>query len=111
MDYSISDATDFVGDIPRDINRRMYDPARIWRFTGNPLGHGGLWFIGNPAGGSEERQDPVAQRAVYGRPDHAMVGRFKRKCVRNIYFTRKTRTCIRFVLEGRLVLILIGLHM
>ena len=55
----------------------MYDPARVWRFTDDPLGHGGLRIIGNPVGGSEERQDPVAQRAVYGRPDHAMVGRFK----------------------------------
>ena len=87
----------------------MYDQARVWRFTGNPLGHGGLRFIGNPAGGSEERQDPVTQRAVYGRPDHAMVGRVKRKGVSNIYFTRKTRTCIRFVLEGRLVLVGLGL--
>ena len=43
----------------------MYDPARVWRFTDDPLGHGGLRFIGNPAGGSEERQDPVAQRAVH----------------------------------------------
>ena len=57
----------------------MYDPSRVWRFTGNPLGHGGLRFIGNPAGGSEERQDPVAQRAVHERPAHVMVGRFKRK--------------------------------
>ena len=31
-----------VGDIPRGINRRMYDPARVWRFTGDPLGPGGL---------------------------------------------------------------------
>ena len=54
----------------------MYDPARVWRFTGNPFGHGGLRFIGNPAGGSEERQDPVAQKAVYGRPVHVMVGWF-----------------------------------
>ena len=89
----------------------MYDPARVWRFTGDLLGHGGLRFIGNPVGGLEERKDPVAQRAVYGRPDHAMVGRFKRKGKRSICLTRKTRTCIRFVLEGRLVLILKGLHM
>lgn len=100
-----------VGDITHSINRRMYDPARVWQFAGDPLGLGGLRFIGNPTGGSEERQDPVAHRAVYGRPDHAMVGRFKRKGVRNIYFTRKTRTCIRFVLEERLVLILKRLHM
>ena len=60
-----------VGDIPRGINRRMYDPARVWRFTGNPLGHGGLRFIGNPAGGSEERQDPVARLAAHeGRFDY-----------------------------------------
>ena len=31
-----------VRDIPRGINRRMYDPARVWRFTGDPLGPGGL---------------------------------------------------------------------
>ena len=53
------------GIYPRGINRRMYDPARVWRFTGDPLGPGGLRFISNPAGGSEERQDPVAQRAVH----------------------------------------------
>ena len=88
-----------VGDIPRGINRRMYDPARVWRFTDDLLGHGGLRFIGNPAGRSEERQDPVTQQAVYGRPDHTMVGRFKRKDKRSICLTRKTRTCIRFVLE------------
>ena len=87
-----------VGDIPRGINRRMYDPARVWRFTGDLLGHGGLRFIGNPAGRSEERQDPVTQRAVYGRPDHAMVGRFKRKGIFTLQRV-KTRTCIRFVLE------------
>ena len=46
----------------------MYDPAGVWRFTGDPLGPSGLRFIGNPAGGSEERQDPVAQRAVHERP-------------------------------------------
>ena len=57
----------------------MYDPARVWRFTGDPLRPGGLRFIGNPAGGSEERQDPVAQWAVYGRPDHAMEGRLREK--------------------------------
>ena len=88
----------------------MYDPARVWRFTGNPLGHGGLRFIGNPAGGSEERQDPVAQRAVYGRPDHAMVGRFKRR--REEYLLYKENpdlypVCIR----DRLVLVLLGLRM
>ena len=83
-----TDITRTVGDIPRGINRRMYDPARVWRFTGDPLGPGGLRFIGNPAGRSEERQDPVAQRAVYGRPDHAMVGRCKRKGIRNICLTR-----------------------
>ena len=43
----------------------MYNPAGVWRFTGDPLGPGGLRFIGNPARGSEERQDPVAQRAVH----------------------------------------------
>ena len=74
------------GIYPR-INRRMYDPARVWRFTGDPLGPGGLRFIGNPIGRSEERQDPVAQRAVYGRPDHAMVGWFKMKGIRNICLT------------------------
>ena len=54
-----------VGDIPRGINRRMYDPARVWRLTGDPLGPGSLRFIGNPAGGCEERQDLVAQQAVH----------------------------------------------
>ena len=39
-----------------------------------------------------------------------MVGRFKRKGVFPLQGV-KTRTCIRFVLEDRLVLILIGLHM
>ena len=54
-----------VGDIPRGINRRMYDPARVWRFTGDPFGPGGSRLIGNPAGGCEERQDLVAQWAVH----------------------------------------------
>ena len=78
-----------VGDIPRGVNRRMYDPARVWRLTGNPFGPGGLRFIGNPAGGSEERQDPVAQRAVHGRRARIMVGRLKMKGIRNIFLQRK----------------------
>ena len=62
----------------------MYDPARVWRFTGDPFGPGGSRLIGNPAGGWEERQDLVAQQAVHERPAHVMVGRFKRKGVKNI---------------------------
>ena len=54
-----------VGDIPYGTNHRMYDPARVGRFTGDPFGPGGLRFIGNPTGRSEERQDLVAQRAVH----------------------------------------------
>ena len=42
-----------VRDIPRGVNRPEVYPGRTRR------------FIGNPAGGSEERQDPVAQRAVH----------------------------------------------
>ncbi len=43
----------------------MYDPARVWRFTGDPFGPGGLQLIGNPAGGPEEQQDPAACLAVH----------------------------------------------
>ena len=71
----------------------MYDPAGVWRLTGDPLGPGGLWFIGNPAGGLEERQDPMAQWAVHERPAHVMVGRFKRKTYGIFsYKGSKTRT-------------------
>ena len=64
-----------VGDIPRDVNQPEVnpaglgglseDPADTWRFTGDPFGPGGSRLIGNPAGGCEERQDLVAQRAVH----------------------------------------------
>ena len=87
-----------AGDIPRGINRRMYDPARVWRFIGDPLGPGGLRFIGNPTGESEERQDPVAQWVVYGRPDHAMVGRFMRKA-QGIFFYKGSKTRTPLVIE------------
>ena len=41
---------------------------------GDPLGPGGLRFIGNPAGGAEERQDPVAQNAARGKVDLCYCG-------------------------------------
>ena len=58
------------------------------------------------------QMDDKAQGARPRRPAHVMVGRFTRKGVRTFILQGvKTWTCIRFVLEGRLVLVLIGLHM
>ena len=69
----------------------MYDPARVWRLTGDPPEP--RQPISDSAGGSDDRQDPVAQRAVHGRPDHAMVGRFMRKAQGIFsYKGSKTRT-------------------
>jgi len=60
-----------------------------------------------------EQQEPVAQNAAHGRPAHVMVGRLKRKGIRNIspYKRSKIWTRIPLVIENRLVLILLGLYM
>ena len=49
----------------------------------------GWRFISDPAGGTEERQDLEAQKAIHGRPTRAMVGWLKMKGIRNISLTRK----------------------
>ena len=66
----------------------MYDPARVWRFTGDPLGLGGLLETRVTLGDSPAtgQTDDMAQgpegRFIF------LVGKFKRKGMRNIYLTR-----------------------
>ena len=54
--------------------------------------------MGDPASGSEERQDPVAQKAVYGRPVHVMVGQFMRKA-QGIFSYKGSKTRTLLVIE------------
>ena len=56
---------EIVGDIPRGVNRPEVNPAGLGGLFETSLRLGGSRLIGNPAGGCEERQDLVAQRAVH----------------------------------------------
>ena len=54
-----------VGDIPCGVNRPEVNPAGLGGLFETSLRLGGSRLIDNPAGGCEERQDPVARLAVH----------------------------------------------
>ena len=98
-----------VRDIPRGINRRMYNPAGLGDSPATCIDQTvySSLVIRQAGQRSNKTRRPVWWFMKAG---SIIVGRFKRKGIFALQGV-KTHTCIRFVLEGRLVLILIGLHM